>query len=276
MYLEKLKNAQDKNNSWVCIGLDPQPEKLPIQATHQWDEPVLPFNKAIIDATADIACAFKPNLGFYLQWGAAGMIALERTIQYIPDDIPIIIDCKAGDIGHTQMAWAKGIFDQWGADAFVINPYVGRDAIEPIIKEWPDKGVYVLGRTSNPSAPDFQGNMGDPGDLSRQVIKKVNALKRPEYGDVGLVIGATWPEEMEIAREEAPNAPFLIPGIGAQGGSLEVSVKYGADTTAGPLISSSRGIIYAGNGYDFADKAREAAMELRDQINRHRGQTIDS
>lgn len=270
MYLEKLKNAQEKNSSWLCIGLDPQPDKLPIQATHQWDEPVLPFNKAIIDATADIACAFKPNLGFYLQWGAAGMIALERTIQYIPDDIPVIIDCKAGDIGHTQIAWAKGIFDQWGADAFVINPYVGRDAIEPIIKTWPEKGVYVLGRTSNPSAADFQGNMGEPADLSRQVIQQVNTLKQPGYGAVGLVIGATWPEEMEIAREAAPDAPFLIPGIGAQGGNLEIAVKHGADTAAGPLINSSRGIIYAGNGYDFADKAREAALQLRDQINQLR------
>lgn len=267
MYLEKLKEAQKKNNSWVCIGLDPQPDKLPIQATHQWDEPVLPFNKAIIDATADIACAFKPNLGFYLQWGAAGIIALERTVQYIPKHIPIIIDCKAGDIGHTQMAWAKGLFDQWGADAFVINPYVGRDAIEPIIKQWPDKGVYVLGRTSNPSAPDFQGDMDNPDDLSRKVITKVNDLRQPDHGAVGLVIGATWPEEMQMAREEAPHAPFLIPGIGAQGGSLETSVQYGADSVAGPLISSSRGIIYAGNGYDFADKARAAAIELRDKIN---------
>ncbi|MFT5196786.1 MAG: orotidine-5'-phosphate decarboxylase [Candidatus Promineifilaceae bacterium] len=271
MYLEKLKNAQEKNNSWVCIGLDPQLEKLPIQATHQWDEPLLPFSKAIIDATADIACAYKPNMGFYLQWGAAGIIALERTIQYIPKGIPIIVDCKAGDIGHTQMAWAKGIFDTWNADAFTMNPYVGRDAIEPIVKQWPDKGVYVLGRTSNPSAPDFQGDMSNPADLSRQVIDKVNDLNRPEYGTVGLVIGATWPEEMEIAREQAPDAPFLIPGIGSQGGSLEVSVKYGADSVAGPLISASRSIIYAGNGYDFADKARAAAIELRDKINILRG-----
>ncbi len=270
MYLEKLKNAQDKNNSWVCIGLDPQPDKLPIQATHLWDEPVLPFNKAIIDATADIACAYKPNLGFYLQWGAAGIIALERTIQYIPKEIPIIIDCKAGDIGHTQMAWAKGLFDEWGADAFVINPYVGRDAIEPIVKNWPDKGVYVLGRTSNPSAPDFQGDMTNPNDLSRQVIGRVNDLRQPDYGAVGLVIGATWPEEMEMAREQAPHAPFLIPGIGAQGGSLEASVQHGGDSVAGPLISSSRGIIYAGNGYDFADEARKAAIELRDKINAQR------
>lgn len=266
-YLEKLRAAQEKNNSWLCIGLDPQPERMPLPGIHQWDDPVLPFNKAIIDATADIACAFKPNLGFYLQWGAAGIVALERTIAYIPNDIPVIIDCKAGDIGHTQGAWARGIFDAWDADAFVVNPYVGGDAVLSVIGDRPEKGIYVLARTSNPSATDFQGDFDNETDLSRQVIASVDKWSSEAAGAIGLVMGATYPEELQTAREIAPKAPFLIPGIGAQGGSLEAAVAHGADAVAGPLISSSRGIIYAGSGYDFADAARAAAIKLREQIN---------
>lgn len=266
-YLEKLQAAQAKNNSWLCIGLDPQPEKLPIQAAHQWDEPVLPFNKALIDATVDIACAYKPNLGFYLQWGAAGIIALERTIAYIPKDIPVIIDCKAGDIGHTQGAWARGIFDAWEADAFVVNPYVGGDAVLSAIAERPSKAIYLLARTSNPSAPDFQGDFSDPASLGRQVISRGGAWQTAASGTIGYVIGATYPEEMALARSLAPAAPFLVPGIGAQGGNLPSAVAHGGDTVAGPLISASRSIIYAGSGYDFAAQARTAAINLRDQIN---------
>ncbi len=267
LYLEKLRKAQEKNNSWLCVGLDPDPEKLPIQATHQWDEPVLPFCKAIIDATADIACAFKPNLGFFLQWGAAGMIALERAIQYVPKDIPVLVDCKAGDIGHTQGAWAKGLFDAWEADAFVVNPYVGRDAVMSVIADRPTKGIYVLARTSNPSGPEFQGDFGDANSLSRRVVASSQGWHEEAQGAVGLVVGATYPEALQLVRETAPAAPFLIPGIGAQGGNLPAAVQYGADEIAGPLISSSRGIIYASKGYDFAEKARDAAVKLRDQIN---------
>ena len=267
LYLEKLRAAQDQNNSWLCVGLDPDPDKLPIQATHQWDEPVLPFCKAIIDATADVACAFKPNLGFFLQWGAAGIIALERTINYIPQHIPVIIDCKAGDIGHTQGAWAKGLFDQWQADAFVVNPYVGTDAVMSVIGDRPTKGIYVLARTSNPTGPEFQGDFSDPTSLSRRVVTRSKEWHAAAAGAVGLVVGATYPEELEMVRAENGAAPFLIPGIGAQGGHLPAAVNHGPDEIAGPLISSSRGIIYASQGYDFADKAREAAVKLRDQIN---------
>lgn len=266
-YLEKLRLAQETNNSWLCIGLDPVPEKLPLPALHQWDEPVLPFNKAIIEATADIACAYKPNLGFYFQWGAAGLVALERTIAYIPKHIPVIMDCKVGDIGHTQMAWARGLFEAWQVDAIVVNPYVGRDAVLSAIGSWPDKGVYVLARTSNNSAQDFQGDFEDEQSLSRQVITAGVKWAQEVQGSIGFVMGSTYPVELELARHFAPSAPFLIPGIGAQGGDLATAVKYGADPTAGPLISSSREILYASAGYDFADRARQAALRLRDQIN---------
>ena len=269
-YLEKLAAAQQQNRSWLCVGLDPVPEKLPISITNRHDEPVLPFNRAIIDATADLVCAYKPNLGFYLQWGAAGMIALERTIAYIPSHIPIIVDCKTGDIGSTQTAWARGVLDEWGADAITVNPFVGADAVLPVIGSRPQKAAYLLARTSNPSATQFQGDMRQPGNLSVEVMRQSQTWV--VQGSLGYVIGATYPEELAIARDVAPQANFLIPGIGAQGGDLAAAVHYGPDSVAGPVISASRSVIFAGIGLDFADKARAAALELRDQINGLRSQ----
>ena len=264
-YLQKLKAAQDRNNSWLCVGLDPDPARLPLP-TMQWDEPVLPFSKAIIDATADLVCAYKPNLGFYLQWGAAGIIALERTIAYIPDHIPIIIDCKTGDIGHAQAAWGAGLFDVWKVDAVTVNPYVGADAILPMVGDRPDRAVYVLARTSNPGATQFQGDLQAESGLSAAVL----GTRWDVRGTVGYVVGATYPQEMAIARRLAPEAPFLVPGVGAQGGDLETAVRYGPDPAAGPLINASRSILYASAGPDFVDAARAAATTLRDNINAQR------
>lgn len=272
-YLEKLKAIQDRNQSWLCVGLDPDPARLPLPAAN-WDEPILPFNKAIIEATADLVCAFKPNLGFYLQWGAAGVIALERTIAFIPDHIPVILDCKTGDIGHTQGAWAAGLFDMWQVDAVTVNPYVGREAILPMLTGRANKAVYVLARTSNPSATDFQGRLDDSQGLSNAVLRHYQEWSTPthegDYGTVGYVVGATYPAELAQARNLAPQANFLIPGIGAQGGSLQAAVRYGPDLVAGPVISASRSIIYASAGLDFAEAARTAAQQLRDQINTRR------
>ena len=266
-YSDKLKAAQEKNDSWLCVGLDPQPQRLPAPAL-KWDEPILPFNKAIIEATADLVCAYKPNLGFYLQWGAAGIIALERTIAYIPEEIPIIIDCKTGDIGHTQAAWARGLFDEWGVDAVTVNPYVGAEAVLPMVGERPDKAVYILARTSNPSATDFQGDLAGGRGLSAEVIRRSQDWETA--GHVGYVVGATYPAELAVVREMAPRANFLIPGIGAQGGDLTAAVQYGPDATAGPVINASRGVIYASSQADFAQAARAAALALREQINQVR------
>ncbi|MGD8856219.1 MAG: orotidine-5'-phosphate decarboxylase [Chloroflexota bacterium] len=266
-YLHKLRTAQERNNSWLCVGLDPQPDRLPAPAL-KWDEPILPFNKAIIEATADLVCAYKPNLGFYLQWGAAGIIALERTIAYIPRDIPIIVDCKTGDIGHTQAAWARGLFDQWGVDAVTVNPYVGAEAVLPMVAERPDKAVYLLARTSNPSATDFQGDLIGRRGLSAEVIRRSQTW--PAAGHVGYVVGATYTEELAVSRQMAPRANFLIPGIGPQGGDLAAAARYGPDTTAGPVINASRGVIYASAQANFADAAREAALALRERINKVR------
>jgi len=263
-YLDKLRTVQEQNHSWLCVGLDPDPMRLRVDV-FKWDEPVLPFNKAIIDATADLVCAYKPNLGFYLQWGAAGVIALERTIAYVPAHIPVILDCKTGDIGHTQAAWARGLFDEWGVDAITVNPYVGSEAVLPMIGGRPDKAVYILARTSNPSAADFQGDLGQRQGLTAAVIRQSQTW--PTAGHKGYVVGATYPEELAIAREMAPTANFLIPGIGAQGGSLEAAVQFGPDETAGPVINASRSIIFADLSPDFAQAARAAALALRDEIN---------
>lgn len=214
-YLEKLRAAQEKNDSWLCIGLDPDPERLRVDAL-KWDEPILPFNKAIIDATADLVCAYKPNLGFYLQWGAAGVVALERTIAYVPDYIPVILDCKTGDIGHTQAAWAAGLFDVWGVDAVTVNPYVGSEAVVPMIGSRPGKAVYILTRTSNPSAPQFQGDLLQGTGLAAEVLRQ--SQQWVVQGSIGYVVGATYPAELAMARRLAPQANFLIPGVGAQGG----------------------------------------------------------
>ena len=266
-YLERLKTIQEQNNSWLCVGLDPIPERLRVDF-RKWDEPILPYNKAIIDATADLVCAYKPNLGFYLQWGAAGIIALERTIAYIPSHIPIVLDCKTGDIGHTQAAWAAGLFDEWQVDAVTVNPFVGADAVLPMIGNRPDKAVYILARTSNKSAMHFQGELRQESGLSAEVLRQSQTW--PTAGHKGHVVGATYPEELAIARRLAPQANFLIPGIGVQGGDLATAVQHGPDAVAGPLISASRSIIYASGGQDFAEAARAAALALCNKINQLR------
>ena len=263
-YIEKLQTAQEKNKSWLCIGLDPDPNFLRVDVL-KWDEPILPFNKAIIDATVDLVCAYKPNLGFYLQWGAAGIIALERTIAYIPRQIPIILDCKTGDIGHTQAAWAKGLFDLWNVDAVTVNPFVGQEAVVPMIGVRPEKAVYILARTSNPSAIQFQGNLSQDEGLSREVLQQSQTWDTE--GHKGYVVGSTYPQELAVARRLAPKSNFLIPGIGAQGGDLEAAVRFGPDEKAGPVISASRSIIYSKMENEFAAAAREAASELRFRIN---------
>lgn len=264
-YLEKLRAAQERRQSWLCIGLDPDPARLPVEVVTRWDDPVLPFNKRIIDATADLVCAYKPNLGFYLQWGASGVIALERTIAYIPADIPIILDAKIGDIGHTQAAWGRGLFDEWGVDAVTANPYVGADGVTVLIGDRPNRAVYLLARTSNLSAPEFQGDLRQGTGLAADVLCR--SQRWPLAGALGYVVGATYPDEMRIARELAPRANFLIPGVGAQGGDLTSAVRYGPDPAAGPVISASRSVIFASAGLDFADAARAAARALRDAIN---------
>ncbi|MDA0987831.1 MAG: orotidine-5'-phosphate decarboxylase [Chloroflexi bacterium] len=263
---EKLTSASKKNNSLLCVGLDPDPALMPVKD-------VLEFNRAIIDATADLVCCYKPNLAFYEALGIPGLEALQRTLEHIPSDIPVLGDAKRGDIGSTAKAYATAMFEQWGFDAVTANPYLGRDAVEPFL-EYPDKGILVLCHTSNPGAADFQELSLGRGSEQRPLYEQV-ALKAREWnsrGNVGLVMGATHPEQMQTVRHLCPDMVILAPGIGAQGGDLENTVKFGVNTGGeGLIINSSRGIIFASrNKDDFASEARRAAQELRQNINRAR------
>ncbi len=264
-FLEKLAKASRKNSSLLCVGLDPDPALIPAGVD------ILDFNKAIIGATADLVCAYKPNIAFYEALGSAGPDVLKRTRDYIPGDIPVIIDAKRGDIGNTARAYAKSLFDYYGCDAATVNPYLGYDALEPFI-EYRDRGIFVLCRTSNKGAVDFQSltieTDGGPSMLFEVVAAKVNEWNK--YGNLGLVVGATYPDELMKIRQSYPEMPLLIPGVGAQGGELAQVVSYGADAgRQRTIINSSRQIIYASKGRDFARAAGHAAKELRDKINEY-------
>jgi orotidine-5'-phosphate decarboxylase len=231
---------------------------------------VFEFNKAIIDATADLVCAYKPNLAFYEALGIRGLQALKKTVNYIPRDIPVIGDAKRGDIGNTAAAYAKALFGYYKFDAVTVNPYMGYDSVKPFL-DYRDKGIFVVCRTSNSSACDFQDLVDNFGMKFYQSV----ALRAGDWntaGNVGLVVGATYPEELREIRKLCPEMLLLIPGIGAQGGDLELSVKYGVDANKEKaVIVAARQVLYASRGADYAQAARKAAGELRDIINRYRG-----
>ena len=271
-FIDKLTNAARKNNSLLCVGLDPDPELMPGKIT------VSEFNREIIDATSDLVCAYKPNLAFYEALGFEGLDALERTIEHIPANIPVIGDAKRGDIGNTAKAYARAIFDNLNFDAATVNPYLGSDSVEPFI-QYKDKGVFILCRTSNAGAVDFQSLRCEflpalEAERSYRPLFEIVALKARQWnihGNIGLVVGATYPEELNLIRTSHPSMPLLIPGIGAQGGDLASVVRYGVDSQGEKaIINSSRQIIYASRGKDFAEAARRVASELREQINYYR------
>lgn len=261
---EKLKNAMKMNQSLLCIGLDPDPELM------REGMSISKFNKAIIDATADLVCAYKLNLAFY-EVLDKGMESLKRTIRHIPNNIPIIGDCKRGDIGNTAKAYAKAMFSIHGFDAVTVSPYMGFDSIEPFIDYW-EKGVFVLCRTSNPGAADFQ-SLPFVLDGKQVPLFEIVALKAAQWNkkgkghNIGLVVGATQPEELKLIRHQHPKMLLLIPGIGAQGGDLTAAVRNGVDSWGrGAIFASSRQIIYASKRRDFAQAARQVALSLRDEI----------
>jgi orotidine-5'-phosphate decarboxylase len=263
-FLEKLENASRKNRSLLCVGLDPDPKLLPEKVA------VLEFNRAIIEATADLVCAYKLNLAFYEALDDEGFHALRESIKHISEDIVVIADAKRGDIGNTARAYAQAIFENLNCDATTVNPYLGFDSVAPFI-EYREKGVFILCRTSNEGARDFQSlRCTEPGTASRPLFEIVaqKASSWNAYGNIGLVVGATYPEELRLIRETHPDTPLLIPGVGAQGGDLALAVRYGVDARGErAIINSSRQIIYASRGKDFAPAARRAASSLRDQIN---------
>ncbi|HIE17134.1 MAG TPA: orotidine-5'-phosphate decarboxylase [Dehalococcoidia bacterium] len=256
---DRLLATSRRNKSLLCIGLDPDPELMP-------EVSLLEFNKAIVDATVDLVCAYKPNLAFYEALGIDGLSVLQKTIEHIPDYIPVIGDGKRGDIGNTAKAYAKALFVTFGFDAATVNPFLGFDSIEPFI-DYKEKGVFVLCRTSNPGAVDFQ----DLVDARGVTLYEAVAQKAKEWnvhGNIGLVVGATYPSDLRMIRQLCPEMLLLIPGIGAQGGDLDSVVKYGVDAHGEKaIIVAARQILYASRGKDFAEAARRCAQELRDRIN---------
>lgn len=265
-----LRRRWSDSGSLLCVGLDPEPAKLPAHLG-QGPEAILAFCRAIVDATADQVCAFKPQIAYFA--AARAETALEALIAHIHErhpGIPVILDAKRGDIGATAARYAAEAFDRYEADALTVNPYMGRDSIAPYL-ERPGKGVLLLCRTSNPGGSDLQ--MLDCG--GERLFERVARLAADDWnagGEIGLVVGATFPAEIAAVRRIAPTLPLLVPGIGAQGGDVDATVAAGRDADgAGLVINSSRAILYAGHDRDFAAAARRAAVATRAAIDRARG-----
>jgi orotidine-5'-phosphate decarboxylase len=269
-FAAKLARAWQSSNSLVCVGLDPEPKKFPDRFR---DAPggIFEFNKAIVDATRDLVCAYKPQFAHYAAHAAENQ--LEHTIDYIkataPDSI-VILDSKRGDIGSTAEQYAHEAFERYGADAVTVNPYLGRDSVEPFLRH-ADKGVIILCRTSNPGARDLQDLPVGAGKKLFHHVAEMVATQWNSAGNCMLVVGATYPDELADIRGRVGDLPLLVPGVGAQGGDV-AKVMANGKTAAGTglVISSSRAILYASSGEDFAGAARKAAQALRDSIIAHR------
>jgi len=268
-FIQKLQAAWRDNDSMVCVGLDPDPSRLPAHFAHRPDA-IFEFCRDIVDATADLVCAFKPQFAHFAAAGATG--ALLKTIAHIRDRhprIPVILDAKRGDIGSTAEMYAREAFDHYRADALTVNPYLGGDSLKPFTDR-ADRGVIVLCRTSNPGAGDLQ-DLLSAGTSVYEIVADLAAREWNANGNVLLVVGATYPEELGAIRRIVGDMPLLVPGVGAQGGDVDAVMQQGRDSAGfGLIISSSRDIIYAGNGPDFAQKARGAAGQLKANINRNR------
>jgi orotidine 5'-phosphate decarboxylase subfamily 2 len=276
-FVARLERAQARNDSLLCVGLDPDPRHFP-DGVGQRPESIIAFNRAIIEATADLACCYKPNLGFYLAYGSLGVEALARVRQDVPAHIPVLLDAKFGDIATTSAGYARAAFETWGFDAVTVNPFLGRDALEPFLTH-ADRGIFILTKTSNPGSGLLQdreltGTETVPAEPVMLAVAR-HARAWNTAGNVGLVVGATYPEQLARIRAVAPGMPILVPGVGAQHGDLVAAVCAGLDEDgAGLLVNASRAISYASSGPDFQDAARRAATTLRDQINAARSCSV--
>ncbi|MFZ1728777.1 MAG: orotidine-5'-phosphate decarboxylase [Bacteroidota bacterium] len=269
-FYEKLDGATHAANSLVCVGLDTDPAKIPAHLG-TGTEAIIAFNRAIVEATADLVQSYKLNLAFYESMGAAGHEIIRKTLDAIPPHVVTIGDAKRGDIGNTSLMYAKAMFEDFGFDATTVAPYMGYDSVEPFLRH-EERGVFVLALTSNKGSRDFQYLEVDGEPLYKHVVRTL--VKWNEKQNIGLVVGATHPSELEEIRGMVGQMPLLIPGLGAQGGDVELSVRAGctADGMRG-VYNSSRGIIFASSGEDFAERARTEAIALRDQINLYRSNT---
>lgn len=251
--------------SFLCVGLDPDLDKIPLHLL-ETEDPIFEFNKAIIDATKDLCVAYKPNTAFYECHGVKGWESLEKTINYIPKDCFIIADAKRGDIGNTSSYYAKTFFENLPCDAVTVAPYMGSDSVKPFL-DFEGKWVILLALTSNQGSLDFQLTESEGTKLYEKVLKKAQEWGTDEQ--LMFVVGATRAEEIAKVRALAPNNFFLVPGVGAQGGSLDEVVKYGANEKCGLLVNSSRGIIYASRGEDFEFAAKKEALKIQSEMELH-------
>ena len=265
-FIERLHAASETTQSLLCVGLDPDPARLPVPDSVE-------FNRSIVSATADLVCAYKPNLAFYEALGLPGLKALEKTIKHIRDSAPhsiIIGDCKRGDIDSSAAAYATAMFDVWGFDAVTVNPWGGMDTVEPWLTD-PEKGAFIWCRGSNRGAADIQDlPVEGVGNLTQPVYLRLarRSQQRASQGNLGLVVGATAPQQLADVRSICPDLPLLIPGIGAQGGDLADSVRCGVDAKGRmAVINASRSVIYASTDADYASAARYAASALRNEMN---------
>ena len=269
-FMNALETAWQQRNSLLCVGLDPDPAKFPAHLQGRPDA-IFEFCKAIVDATADLVCCFKPQIAYFAAHRAEDQLeALIAHIHAVHPDTPVILDAKRGDIGSTAEQYAIEAFERFKADAITVNPYMGRDSVDPYLA-WPDKGVILLCRTSNPGGSDLQflevdtphGRMKLYEHVARTVADDWNAS-----GNCALVVGATFPAEIARVRELVGDMPLLVPGIGAQGGDIAATLAAGRTANgSGLMINSSRAVLYAAKGEDFAQAARRVAQETRDAVN---------
>ena len=294
--LQQIRARWTGNGTLLCIGLDPEFDRLPLSIQRaqttvlalesdrmgsQVEGAIFTFNQAIVDATADLVCAFKPNAAFYEAHGPAGWRALIRTIAYIHGrypGIPVILDAKRGDIGSTSQAYARAAFDICEADAITLHPYLGEEALQPFLDR-AEKGCFILCRTSNPGSDEFQDlhvrrddkSRGGDEPLFARVAQQV-ARRWNRHGNCALVVGATYPDELRQVRSIVDSLPILVPGIGAQGGDLEATLRAGMDSRGlGLIVSVSRSVLYASSGPDYAEAARQEAVKLWQEMSRVRG-----
>lgn len=251
--------------SFLCVGLDPDLNKMPKHLLES-EDPIFEFNKGIIDATKDYAVAYKPNLAFYECLGVSGWHSFQRTIEYIPNECLIIADAKRGDIGNTSLYYAKTFFETYNCNALTIAPYMGSDSVKPFLS-YPDRWAVVLAMTSNQGAKDFQFIESENTPIFESVVRKCIEWGTPE--NLMFVVGATRSEDIAKIRKLAPEHFFLVPGVGAQGGSLEEVVKYGMNSECGLLVNSSRGIIYADTTEDFKLGAKKEASKIQSAMEKH-------
>jgi orotidine-5'-phosphate decarboxylase len=271
-FIQRLQKAQQKNNSLLCVGLDVDPVCLPphLRST---SNPVIQFNRRLIEATSDLVCAYKLNLAFYEALGEQGWQCLQQTLAYIPAGIITIGDGKRGDISNSSERYAKAIFDGFGFDAATVHPYMGYDSIEPFLR-YEDRGTFLLVLTSNEGSSDFQRLTFGGKPFYQKVVHA--AVRWNVRKNIGLVVGAAHPDELQPVRKLAAEMPILIPGIGKQGGDVESAVRYGCNKKGLlAIITASRNIIYASSGKDFATAARKEATKLRNRIVKYQEQFFD-